>query len=145
VRSPSAFTIIKPALYVLWCQFRVEGETNSAFCVDSLSLHPAMIPITLFVAQAYRDQAQGRANASDTARVYFGQALRHLQRSLDSEDEATSYPTMVVVTSLAAASLTFGDLDMAQKHLDGLERIIQLRGGLGSLAERYYIEHKAQA
>jgi len=68
-----------------------------------------------------------------------------LQQSLDSEAEATSFPTMVVVTSLAAASLTFGELETTQKHLDGLERIIQLRNGLGSLPERYYIEHKAQA
>jgi len=141
----SAFTIIKPALYVLWSKFRVQGETNSAFCVDSLSLHPAMVPITLFVAQAYRDQARGQASASGAAWAYFGQALRHLQQSLDSEAEATSFPTMVVVTSLAAASLTFGELETTQKHLDGLERIIQLRSGLGSLPERYYIEHKAQA
>ena len=140
-----AFTIIKPALYVLWSKFRVEGETNSAFCVDSLSLHSAMVPITLFVAQAYRDQARGQASASGAAWAYFGQALRHLQQSLDSKADATSYPTMVVVTSLAAASLTFGELETTQKHLDGLERIIQMRGGLGSLPERYYIEHKAQA
>ncbi|CAM1508640.1 Fc.00g054880.m01.CDS01 [Cosmosporella sp. VM-42] len=51
---------------------------------------------------------------------------------------------MAVVTSLATAAAMLGDLETAQKHMDGLHRMIELRGGLKCLGNRSMIEHKAQ-
>jgi hypothetical protein len=82
---------------------------------------------------------------STTAQLHLAKALSHLQRSLDDQKEAVELSTMAVVASLAMAAVIAGDLSTAAKHMDGLHRIIELRGGLQSLGPDSMIEHKARA
>lgn len=51
---------------------------------------------------------------------------------------------MAVVTSLAMAAVLFGELETAGKHMDGLARMVDLRGGFKALGKGAIMEHKAR-
>lgn len=55
-----------------------------------------------------------------------------------------SYSTMAVVTSLAVAAIVAGDPETAGKHMDGLRKILDLRGGVKSLVPGSLIDYKAK-
>ena len=62
-------------------------------------------------------------------RLHLAKALRHLQTSLDDEREAIKLSTMAVVASLAMVTVIVGDFETAGKHMDGLQKMVELRGG----------------
>ena len=70
-------------------------------------------------------------------------ALVYLQQSLFDTVAATSEATMSTVVSLATAAAILGDLDSLQKHVDGLSRMIELRGGFETLESGNFIALKA--
>ncbi|KAK1830916.1 hypothetical protein QBC39DRAFT_308159 [Podospora conica] len=138
-----AFNVVKPATFASQL-FGRPSDSSDLFCFSNLSLHPAMLPSLLFTAQAYHDIVANNA-VGDTAQRYLAQALRQLQQTLADAEGATSYSTMVVVASLATGSLIAGDLETAKKHLDGLYRILNIRGGIQTLQKGGMIEYKAQS
>lgn len=121
-----------------------DSSQDNLFCLANLSQHQGILHSTLFAAQAFHDLSLGGSYGT-IARFHLAKAITHLQQSLDNKDEALQPSTMAVVTSLAMATVIAGDLKTAAKHMDGLHRIIQLRGGLGSLGTASMIEHKARA
>ncbi|SPQ22769.1 4248f89a-6488-4b15-b872-058bfed90f9e [Thermothielavioides terrestris] len=137
------FTVIKPSTYALQ-DIAVVSPQDDLFCFTNFSQHPGILHSTLFAAQAFQDVALGQPY-STTAQLHLAKALSHLQRSLDDQKEAVELSTMAVVASLAMAAVIAGDLSTAAKHMDGLHRIIELRGGLQSLGPDSMIEHKARA
>jgi len=139
----SAFTVVKPATYAIQ-SFTGSGGKDDLFCFADLNMHPALIHSMLFTAQAFRDTTLGYT-LNNTAQFHLAKSLRYLQQSLDDKRESTSYPTLIVVTSLASAALMLGDLESAQKHMNGLQRILELRGGLHSLGKGSMLEHKIQS
>lgn len=102
-----------------------------------------MLPSLLFAAQAYHDIVSNSA-VGEIAQRYLAQALRELQQSLADAEGATSDSTLIVVASLATGSLVAGDFETARKHLDGLHRILNMRGGIQTLQQGGMIEYKAQ-
>ncbi|KAK0652688.1 hypothetical protein B0T16DRAFT_369421 [Cercophora newfieldiana] len=136
-----AFTVVKPATYAVQL-FGSDDHASGMFCFNGLSTHPAMVPSLLFTAQAFRDISLGTPLGS-LAHTHLAKTLRLLQNSLHDETEATSLSTMVVVSSLATASIILGDLETAAKHLDGLYKIVEVRGGLESLGPLSMITYKA--
>jgi hypothetical protein len=66
-------------------------------------------------------------------------ALYHLSRTLVrvqarvASDEALSDSSIALVVSLISQEQIRNQLDAAEIHAKGLEKIVQLRGGLGSL------------
>jgi hypothetical protein len=138
-----AFTIVKPSMYA-WPGMAPADPQENLFCFDNLAQHPGILHSTLFVAQAFHDSAVGRSDGT-VAQLHLSKALSHLQQSLNDRDEAVQLSTMAVITSLAMASVIAGDLDTAAKHMDGLYRIVELRGGLHSLEPGSMIEHKARS
>lgn len=102
-----------------------------------------MLHSVLFSTQAFRDMFLGLP-PSDVARWHQTQTLFHLQRMLTSETEALATPTMAVVASLATAAVFGGDFETAAKHVDGLWRMIDLKGGFDVVGRGGMVEHKAQ-
>lgn len=102
-----------------------------------------MLPSLLFAAQAYHDIVSHSA-VGEIAQRYLAQALRELQQTLADAEGATADSTMIVVASLATGSLIAGDFETARKHLDGLYRILNMRGGIQTLQQGGMIEYKAQ-
>jgi uncharacterized membrane-anchored protein len=103
-----------------------------------------MIPSLLFTVDAFQAARRGLP-AQGAGQTHLTKALHLLQKSLNDREASTSYSTMVVVASLATAALIVGDLEAAQKHLDGLTRMLELRGGLKSLGSKSMIAFKAQS
>ena len=65
---------------------------------------------------------------------HFAKTLRLLQERLDgSGDRAISDATIMVVVMLGLSAELIGDSGAAEKHVDGLRRIVELRGGLEGL------------
>jgi hypothetical protein len=136
--------VVKPAIYGLQDMAVDNPDDDKLFCLTNFAQQPGILHSTLFAAQAFHDLATGQP-FSTVAQVHLAKALRHLQRSLDDEKEAIEFSTMAVVASLAMAAVVAGDLTTAAKHMDGLRRIVELRGGLRSLGPSSMIEHKARA
>lgn len=125
---------------------QVFGDRKSGsdvFCFKNLSLHPAMIPALLSTVQAFQDSSLGRP-ARNGVHFFLAKALNLLQKSLYDQATATSYATMVVVASLASGALALGDLETANKHMDGLMKMLEVRGGLESLGEDNMVSRKAR-
>ena len=120
------------------------GHDDKLFCFANLTHHPGILHSTLFIAQTFHDLAIGITYGS-VARLHLAKALRLLQTSLDDKKEAVELSTMAVVASLAMAAVVAGDLEAAGTHMDGLHRIVELRGGLRSLGHGSMIEHKAKS
>lgn len=116
---------------------------DKLFCFANLTHHPGILHSTVFAAQAFHDMALGHPY-SNIARLHLGKALGHLQRSLDDREKAVELSTMAVVASLATAAIISRDFDTATKHMDGLQRMVELRGGLQCLGPGSMIEHKAR-
>lgn len=85
-----------------------------------------------------------RVPPGDVARWHQTQTLFHLQRMLTDEKMALETSTMAVVASLATAAVFGGDFETAQKHVDGLWRMIDLKGGFDVVGRGGMVEHKAQ-
>lgn len=119
-------------------------QDDKLFCFANLAHHPGILHSTLFAAQAFHDVSTG-LTYGPVARFHLAKALRHLQDSLDDKRKAMEHSTMAVVASLAMAAVVAGDLDTAGMHMDGLHRMVELRGGLRSLGPGSMIEHKARA
>lgn len=138
--SDAAFNVVKPATYAVQL-FGKNDNSNDLFCFTNLFSHPAMIPSLLFTAQAFYDRSLGSTIGS-IAHSHLARALRLLQSSLNDQNQATSHATMIVVASLATASLIMGDLETAAKHLDGLHKMVEMRGGLATLGPRSMVTYK---
>lgn len=120
----------------------MDGPINDMFHFGDFPGNPALLHSLLFHAQAYRDEAVG-VPLGNIARAHHAKALQCLQKDLYSSANATGDATMMVVTSLAIVSVILGDMESAQKHMDGLSRMIELRGGLKTLQHGSVTEHKA--
>lgn len=119
-------------------------DDDKLFCFANLIHHPGILHSTLFATQAFHDLTTGQAYGT-VAQRHLAKALGLLQKSLDDPKEAMELSTMAVVTSLAMAAVIAGDLETAAKHMDGLKKMVEIRGGLQSLGTGSMIEHKARS
>lgn len=102
-----------------------------------------MAHTVVFIVQAFYERAMGLSYGR-TAQFHLAMTIKYLQASLNNPSQAISNATLAVVTSLAMAGILLGDLETAGKHMDGLARMVELRGGFKSLGKGAIIEHKAR-
>lgn len=91
---------------------------------------PVYLHAMLFSSEAYADIRLGRGR-SDRTVYHFMETLRLLQNriSLPDDPRAVADPTIMTVIMLALAAETLGDSASAKQHLEGLQRMVSLRGG----------------
>lgn len=96
---------------------------------DVLYLHS-----TLFSVEAFLDSSMGRGSSSLT-QFHLSKTLRLLQERLNAPGDPRSIAdaTIMVVSVLALTAELHGDVDAAGAHMQGLQRMILLRGGLDKL------------
>ena len=116
---------------------------DNVFCFTNLAQSPAMLHSILFSTQAFRDMSL-RLPPSDVARWHQTQTLIQLRGVLEDKVEGLKTSTMAVVASLAMAAVFGGDLETARMHIDGLWRIIEVKGGWNAVGRGGMVEHKAQ-
>ncbi|KAJ8126663.1 hypothetical protein O1611_g6976 [Lasiodiplodia mahajangana] len=80
----------------------------------------------------------GDESHSPVALYHMSQAYRSINQQLSS-DEALSDTTIAVVASINVYDRLYGDPQKALVHLNGVTRMIELRGGIRELAKRNFI------
>lgn len=99
---------------------------------DLLTFDPAYLNAVIFGAQAYLDLVSGRSSKRSSVQMLKTiQLLRsRLSKPEGSEQTPVSNPTIQIVLTLAHIAHLTGDLTTAELHLEGLCKIIKLRGGI---------------
>lgn len=92
----------------------------------------------MFSVRAFVDGASHNGQISRQAAFHYAQTLQLLQSRLDAfehgqREMAFCDSTIMVIIILAAAAELTGDFAAVQNHVDGLLKIVSLRGGVGSL------------
>lgn len=96
---------------------------------DACCLHSMMFSVRAFLDRASHDQQ------SRLASYHYAQTLQLLQARLYEFDQtsAISDSTIMVVITLAMAAEVTEDFEAVANHIKGLEKIVNLRGGIRAL------------
>ncbi|KUJ07498.1 uncharacterized protein LY89DRAFT_725657 [Mollisia scopiformis] len=133
-------TITMRVMFPLAAYTAFEGRDKTWF--DLLSLDAAYLHITAFAAENLIGQLTGRGNHEITpeATLHLIKGVQHLRERLllGDEEAKISEGTVSVVLTLAIIAHSNGDYHGAKKHMEGLRKIVDLRGGLGSLRGRNF-------
>ncbi|KAF5695326.1 hypothetical protein FDENT_408 [Fusarium denticulatum] len=138
----SAFTTSKPCRYAIDMKIAHECESR-IFSLSDMHTHEVSLHSILFTASAFQEVCQG-VEFSVLTRYHLGETLRYIQRSLGDESTATAMATVGAIVNLASAASSLGDVDTARKHMDGLCRIFELRGGISPFGTAPLAEMKCQ-
>lgn len=92
----------------------------------------------MFALRAYVDQSPQSGGVNRLAAFHYSQTLHHLQARINASERCKHSfvfddSTIMVVINLAMAAELEGDLATARTHVDGLLKMVSLRGGLKSL------------
>ncbi|KAK6358862.1 hypothetical protein TWF696_000042 [Orbilia brochopaga] len=124
----------KEILFPLEMCFAFERE-NKTWWV-ALTVDPAYLNATAFVTHAYSSVIRGGRGQplSPTAIMHFVKTVRLVRERLASDDQELllSDGTVFIILLLAMYALLSGDSATAQHHVEGLRRIVNLRGGIRS-------------
>ncbi|KAL5089488.1 hypothetical protein Trisim1_005184 [Trichoderma cf. simile WF8] len=98
----------------------------------------AYLHTVLFTSQTYfmHTSSQNNPGAVKTVIMHHSRALQLLRERLAAKHEEVkiSDPTILVVLALAGHAHMINDYETAKTHIDGLRRIVQLRGGLSTFS-----------
>ncbi|KAF5543981.1 Citrate synthase [Fusarium napiforme] len=138
----SAFTTSKPCRYAIDMKVAHDCESQ-IFSLSDMHTHEVSLHSILFTASAFKEVCQG-IEFSMLTRYHLGETLRCIQQSLLDKSTATAMATVGAIVNLASAASSFGDVDTARKHMDGLCRIFELRGGISPFGTAPLAEMKCQ-
>jgi hypothetical protein len=98
---------------------------------DIVALHINAFAIQSFIDRILNQQPAHMVNS--VAILHHQKGLMLLQRRLVAEDDEAklSDDTISAILKLATAAMFDGDADVAKKHMQGLRKMVDLRGGLG--------------
>ncbi|VTT69017.1 unnamed protein product [Fusarium fujikuroi] len=138
----SAFTTSKPCRYAIDMKVAHECESH-IFNLSDMHTHEVSLHSILFTASAFKEVCQG-LEFSVLTRYHLGETLRCIQHSLQDKSTATAMATVGAIVNLASAASSFGDVETARKHMDGICRIFELRGGVSPFGTAALAEMKCQ-
>jgi hypothetical protein len=119
------------------------GQEQSLWLEPILS-DVACFHFTMFISKMYIDYLEGHTGNTQNALAHHTKALNALQRRLSAGnmDISTSDSTVLTVVGLTTAALAFGDVDIAQKHMRGLHKMVTLRGGISTFSNDKRLQTK---
>ncbi|KAF2095836.1 hypothetical protein NA57DRAFT_67545 [Rhizodiscina lignyota] len=131
--SPVSF-IAKKILFPLEpCVF---FERKAETWIAPLTFDPAFLHTMLFTSQYYFDAiAAGKTSALTKVTLHhFLKALKLLRERMSRDDDqaALSDTTAAAIMALSGHALMTGDFDSAMNHIEGLHKIVGLRGGVAT-------------
>lgn len=135
--SPAATRVIFPLMAAISFQ-----TSNAGWHVligsDVAALHITVFAIECFINRFLRHQEN---SVTPTARLHFQKGLKLLRERLSGEDDEMkiSDSTMAVVAKLASTAHIDGDYQAAKYHMEGLRRMVDLRGGLGTFKDTFLL------
>lgn len=129
---PLVLTVVQGGLYPT--EMCLETEPEDSDWVGSLMTDPVYLHSMLFSSEAMLDESLGRGRSVLT-QFHLVKTLRLLQEriSIPNDPLAISDQTIMTVVTLALAAQIFGDRAGLENHMQGLVRMVNLRGGFGTL------------
>lgn len=109
-------------------------ESLYPMVLDSAALHITAYAVEGFIEKVLRGQEE---TLNQPAMLHFQKGLKLLrERLLDGDDETkVSDSTISVVLKLASIAHFDRDQQASRTHMDGLHKIVKLRGGLDSIKD----------
>ncbi|OCL08803.1 hypothetical protein AOQ84DRAFT_388591 [Glonium stellatum] len=101
----------------------------------------AMTHAMIFFLATVLDQSYHKVVSTDW-RTHADQATRLISERLSSEKLATADASIAAVIVLATAEFIAGNLDAFDVHMDGVARMVELRGGLTALESYPFLKRK---
>lgn len=77
---------------------------------------------------------------TDVVIKYQSKAFMDLRRRLANEQD--SNVLLLTITTLMSIDITYGTLESLRMHMEGLDRVLEVRGGLETLNDEPYLKHK---
>ncbi|KAF5253511.1 hypothetical protein FANTH_1582 [Fusarium anthophilum] len=137
-----AFATPKPCRYAIDMKVAHECESQ-IFSLSDMNTHEVSLHSVIFAASAFKEVCLG-VEFSVLTRYHLGETLRCVQQSLQNKSTATAMATVGAIVNLASAASSFGDVETTRKHMDGLCRIFELRGGISPFGTAALAEMKCQ-
>jgi hypothetical protein len=105
---------------------------------DAIALHITAFSVEGFINRVLRHQEDA---INPVAMLHFQKGLRLLRARLLGEDGEIkiSNSTMDVVLKLASTAHFDGDYKASRQHMEGLRRMVELRGGLSVFKGRRFL------
>ncbi|KAJ9149317.1 Fungal specific transcription factor domain-containing protein [Pleurostoma richardsiae] len=134
--------VVKKALYPF--EVILAPDKREQFWFNNLMIDSAYLHAVIFSTEAYYATLRG-SSSSHLAVKHMLKSLNIVAERIASGDrDATSDTTISAVISLTMAAFFYGDYEAGEMHMEGLYKIIMLRGGLASLrGDAYGIQSKA--
>jgi hypothetical protein len=137
----SAFSVTcnsKKTFFPLEKCFDFNVKDRSLF--ELLTVDPAYLHAVILGAQTYIDLASGilkQDGATQRSSIHLLKTIQLLRRRLSDETELKriSNPTFTMVITLANIAHLTGDHVTAVHHLEGLWKMVNLRGGVSTFRE----------
>lgn len=134
--SPFARRIFFPLIMAIGFE-----ADNSNEWIALLRSDPAALHITAFAVETFIDRVLRRQEHSINlaATLHFQDGMRILRERLlgDNDESKVSDSTMGVVLKLASAAYFDGEYQVSKQHMDGIRRMVDLRGGLDSFKGKH--------
>jgi hypothetical protein len=125
-----------PAMYCVKPQ--VLETTWFGYLVEDIACLHALV----FLTSVTQDKLLG-VQRSATSRKHLSRTLSLLSERLSRRDLAVTDQTISVVISLALAAIIFGEARVARTHVEGLGKMIDMRGGIDKLLSNRQLWYKA--
>ena len=137
--SIPVFTTVKESMYpVMYCVKPHVLETVwFGYLVEDIACLHALV----FLTSVTRDKLLG-IQSSATSRKHLSRTLCLLSERLSCRDLAVTDQTISVVISLALAAIIFGEVRVARTHIEGLRKMIDMRGGIDELLPNRQLWYK---
>ena len=119
----------------------VDLEDEDQRWVDELELDPTYLQTVSYVAHSYFDAVKEQPSGP-SAIAHTNRALVILQQRFAQTDMVVTDSVIFTVLALAMMAQSIDDLETAEKHIHGLHRLIELRGGLKALGEKRLLQFK---
>lgn len=99
---------------------------------DPLTYDTGYLNAVIFGAQAYMDMFWGRSRKGSLRQMLKTIQLLRTRLSISDGNTPISDPTILIVLTLAHIAHLSGEYITAEQHLQGLHKIITLRGGIAA-------------
>lgn len=113
----------------------------NSFWLEYLSADEAYIHSCLWTAEAYSDFLMARPFSRATLH-HESKTFELLQQRLNDPSQATSDFSIAVVVTFVMMTCLTGSHGATVKHMEGLHRMVMLRGGLSQLRENTQLQIK---
>ncbi|TDZ25561.1 hypothetical protein Cob_v001816 [Colletotrichum orbiculare MAFF 240422] len=132
------FSYLKDAMYPVGRYSRFDATSTFWFHWTQLDL--AYLHSILYTASFFFDSVTGQKSKRTQLHLY--RTIHELNKRLADPTTALTDSTTTVVMAMALIAECFGDVESAHMHVVGLKRIVGLRGGIESFADKPQLQAK---